>query len=176
VLVAAAFQGGNFGDAEKLKENMSMHEHATAAPLVPRASRSEALNRIPTERQPSAMETEQRPAEPTEKATAIRRRHERRSAAITALVHSHGRFQTVSILDFSTGGLQLQGAFGVATGDQIEIELLSGHRLSAKVVWSLGSRIGAQFTPVLSLDHPGLVALQRTVVGVSDSADATREK
>jgi hypothetical protein len=122
------------------------------------------------------MNTEPRPAGPTERATAIRRQHERRSAAITALVHSHGRFQTVSILDFSTGGLQLQGAFGVAEGDQIEIELLSGHRLAAKVVWSLGSRIGAQFTPALSLDHPGLVALQRTIGASSDAASATREK
>jgi hypothetical protein len=107
---------------------------------------------------------------------ALRRRHERRSAAVTALVHSHGRFQTVSIMDFSTGGLQMQGAFGVATGDQIAIELLSGHRLPAKVVWSLGSRIGAQFTPALPPDHPGLAALQRTVGPSSDDDGATGEK
>lgn len=122
------------------------------------------------------MNTQPRPAEPSERAAAIRRRHERRTAAITALVHSHRRFQTVSILDFSTGGLQLQGAFGVASGDQIEIELLSGHRLPAKVVWSLGSRVGAQFTPALSLDHPGLAALQRTVGTASDNAGTPREK
>jgi hypothetical protein len=130
------------------------------------------LNRITPERQTSAIEmaTEPRLARPTERATAIRRQHERRSAAITALVHSHGRFQTVSILDFSTGGLQLQGAFGVATGDQIVIELLSGHRLPAKAVWSLGSRIGAQFTPTLLADHPALVALQRTVGALPDNA------
>jgi hypothetical protein len=123
------------------------------------------LNGFPPRRQQSAMEkgTEPQRAQPAEKATALRRQHERRSAVITALVHSHGRFQTVSILDFSTGGLQLQGAFGVAEADQIEIELLSGHRLAAKVVWSLGSRIGARFTPVLPLDHPGLLALQRTL-------------
>jgi PilZ domain len=139
------------------------------------------LNRIPPGRQPSALEmnTEPQPAVvPTvaeEKAT-VRRRHDRRSAAVTALVHSHGRFQTVSILDFSTGGLQLQGAFGVAPGDVIEIELLSGHRVPAKVVWSLGSRIGAQFTPVLSADSPALIALQRTVAGSPGGPGATREK
>jgi hypothetical protein len=83
-----------------------------------------------------------------------------------------GRFQTVSILDFSTGDLQLQGAFGVATGDLIQIELLSGHRLGAEVVWSLGSRIGAAFTPVLSSDSPALIALQRAITG--SSAAATR--
>ena len=73
--------------------------------------------------------TEPQPTEAEAKA-ALRRRHDRRSAAVTALVHSHGRFQTVSILDFSTGGLQLQGAFGVAPADNIEIELLSGQGLS----------------------------------------------
>lgn len=122
------------------------------------------------------MTTEPQPVVAEAKAKAIRRRHDRRSAAVSALVHSHGRFQTVSILDFSTGGLQLQGAFGVAAGDVIEIELLSGHRLAAKVVWSLGSRIGAQFTPVLSPDSPALVALQRTVAGSPGGVGATEEK
>jgi hypothetical protein len=98
-----------------------------------------------------------------DKTTALRRQHERRSAAITALVHTHGRHQTVSILDISTGGLQLQGAFGVIKGDRIEVELLTGHRLPAKVVWSLGSRIGAEFSPPIAADHPGFVALQHSV-------------
>jgi hypothetical protein len=119
------------------------------------------------------MSPEPQPVVAEDNAAALRRRHDRRSAAITALVHSHGRFHTVSILDFSTGGLQLQGAFGVASGDVIEIELLSGHRLSAKVVWSLGSRIGAAFSPPLDPDSPAIVALQRTVAG---SPIATREK
>ena len=117
--------------------------------------------------------TEPQAAAAEDKATALRRRHDRRAAAITALVHNHGRFQTVSILDFSTGGLQLQGAFGLAPADQIEIELLSGHRLPAKVVWSLGSRIGAAFSPPLSSDNPAIVTLQRTVGG---SSHATGEK
>jgi hypothetical protein len=119
------------------------------------------------------MNTEPQPTGAEEKPAAVRRRHDRRSAAITALVHSHGRFQTVSILDFSTGGLQLQGAFGVATGDLVQIELLTGHRLAAKVVWSLGSRVGATFTPVLSSDSPALIALQRAIAG--SHAAATRE-
>jgi PilZ domain-containing protein len=119
--------------------------------------------------------TEPQPTEAEAKA-ALRRRHDRRSAAVTALVHSHGRFQTVSILDFSTGGLQLQGAFGVAPADNIEIELLSGHRLPAKVVWSLGSRIGAQFVPVLEPDCPAILALQRTVAGASSGTAASGAK
>jgi hypothetical protein len=119
--------------------------------------------------------TEPQPTEAEAKA-ALRRRHDRRSAPVTALVHSHGRFQTVSILDFSTGGLQLQGAFGVAPADNIEIELLSGHRLPAKVVWSLGSRIGAQFVPVLEPDCPAILALQRTVAGASSGTAASGAK
>ena len=118
------------------------------------------------EPQPTAARTEQ----------ALRRQHERRSAAVTALVHSHGRFQTVSILDFSTGGVQIQGAFGVAVGDQVVIELLSGHRLGARVAWSLGSRVGASFVPALSADSPALLALQRTVSGAPGAVGAMRDK
>ena len=95
-----------------------------------------------------------------EKTGALRRVHERRPAAIKALVHSHGRYQTVSIVDFSAGGVQMQGAFGVTTGDQIVIELLSGHKLGAKVAWSLGSRIGAKFVLALLPDSPALLSLQ----------------
>jgi PilZ domain len=120
------------------------------------------------------MNTETRTAAPAE-GVVIRRRHERRSATVTALVHSHGRFQTVSIVDFSSGGLQLQGAFGLAVGDRIIVELLSGHRLPGKVVWSLGSRIGAQFAPALPPDHPGMLALQRSV-GAAEGGNPTREK
>ena len=153
-----------------------MHDHASVVPLVRRAWRSQALIGCPPGRQAQAMEMSSKPqrAEPAEKATALRRQHERRSAAITALVHCHGRYQTVSIMDISTGGLQLQGAFGVTLGDRIEVELLSGHRLTAKVVWSLGSRIGAEFSPALAPDHPGLVALQRSIGGPPDAPAGAR--
>jgi hypothetical protein len=138
----------------------------------------QALNGFPPGQRPSAtaLGTGPQRTAPTEKATVLRRQHERRSAAITALVHCHGRFQTVSILDISAGGLQLQGAFGVTGGDRIEIELLSGHRLTAKVAWSMGSRIGAAFSPPLAPDHPGLVALQRSAGGSPDTPADTREK
>jgi len=136
------------------------------------------LNGFPPGRPANAMEmgAEPRRAEPAGKATALRRQHERRSAAITGLVHCHGRYQTVSILDISMGGLQLQGAFGVTKGDRIEVELLTGHRLTAKVMWSLGSRIGAEFSPPIAADHPGFVALQRSVGGASDAPTSKREK
>jgi hypothetical protein len=103
-----------------------------------------------------------------EKTGALRRQHERRSAAIKALVQSHGRYQTISIVDFSAGGVQMQGAFGVTTGDQIVIELLSGHKLNAKVAWSLGSRIGAQFAQALTPDSPALLSLQSAATAGRD--------
>lgn len=155
-----------------------MHNDASVSARVRRTWRSQALNGFPPGRQPNAMEVAAEPprAAPSEKTTALRRQYERRSAAITALVHCHGRHQTVSILDISEGGLQLQGAFGVTQGDRIEVELLSGHRLTAKVVWSLGSRVGAQFAPPIAADHPGLVALQRAVGGTTDTPASVRKK
>src|SRR6185503_3495493 len=65
----------------------------------------------------------------------VRRREERKPLRIAALIHCHGRFQTVLIDDFSAGGLQLRGCFGVGGRDEIAVELLSGHRLPARVVW-----------------------------------------
>ena len=153
---------------EKLKKNLSLRGHVSVVPLVRRAAKSEVsssqeptLNGFAPGRHQTAMATAPEPqhSESAEK-PRLRRQHERRSAAITALVLCHGRYHTVSILDVSTGGLQLQGAFGVTKGDRIEVELLSGQRLTAKVMWSLGSRIGAEFSPPIASDHPGLVALQ----------------
>ena len=117
-----------------------------------------------------AMQTTTGSQRGAEKAGALRRQHERRSAAIKALVQCHGRYQTVSIVDFSAGGMQLQGAFGVTTGDQIVIELLSGHKLNAKVAWSLGSRIGAQFAQALQADSPALLSLQSAAGPARDGA------
>lgn len=101
-----------------------------------------------------------RPVVPlSDQPSSLRRRDERHPIRATALAYCHGRFQTVRIIDFSTGGLQLQGCFGVGTGDDIAIELLSGHRLAAKVMWSMGSRLGVRFLEPLDNDHPVLAAL-----------------
>ena len=103
---------------------------------------------------------------------SVRRRDERHSIRLTALAHCHGRFQTVRIVDFSTGGLQLQGGFGVGPGDDVIVEMLSGHRLAAKAAWSLGSRIGVRFLQPLSPDHPAWSALEQAA---RRSADRARE-
>ena len=104
--------------------------------------------------------------------SAVRRRDERYPLRLTALAHCHGRFQTVRIVDFSVGGLQLQGGFGVGVGDDVVVELLSGHRLAAKTAWSLGSRIGVRFLQPLSADHPAWAVLEQAA---RRSADRARE-
>lgn len=91
----------------------------------------------------------------------VRRRDERTPTRATALAHCHGRYQTVRIVDYSPGGLQLQGCFGVGTGDDMTVEFLSGHRLEAKVAWSMGSRLGVRFLQPLEAEHPALAVLQQ---------------
>jgi PilZ domain len=91
---------------------------------------------------------------------SLRRRDERHRICATALVHCHGRFQTVQIVDFSLGGMQLQQCFGVGVADQVTVELLSGQRLEAKVAWSMGSKLGIRFLQPLSSDHPATGILQ----------------
>jgi hypothetical protein len=91
----------------------------------------------------------------------IRRSHERHQTRVNALIHCHGRFQTVRIIDFSLGGLQLQGCFGVGVADAIAVELLSGHSFRAKVTWSIGDRVGVRFAEALLSDDPALEVLRR---------------
>ena len=104
---------------------------------------------------------------------SLRRLDARSVTRAVALVHVHGRFQTVRIVDFSSGGLQLQGCFGVGVGDAVVVELLSAHRLEAKVAWAIGSRLGVRFLQPMGLDHPALMVLQQATrpglgLGASD--------
>jgi hypothetical protein len=117
-----------------------------------------------------------RPVVPaSDQPSSLRRRDERHPIRATALAYCHGRFQTVRIVDFSTGGLQLQGCFGVSNGDDIAIELLSGHRLAAKVMWSMGSRLGVRFLQPLEQDHPVLAALTLASRRVAGAAGAPKD-
>jgi len=100
----------------------------------------------------------------------VRRGDDRHSIRLTALAHCHGRFQTVRIVDFSMGGLQLQGGFGVGVGDDVTVELLSGHRLAAKAAWSLGSRVGVRFLQPLSAEHPAWAVLEQAARRLVDRA------
>jgi hypothetical protein len=101
------------------------------------------------------------PNAPDQARQLARRREERRATRVTALVHCHGRFQTVRIVDFSLGGLQLDGCFGVAVADRVGVELLSGQRLEGKVAWAVAGRIGMQFDERLAPDDPAVALLSR---------------
>lgn len=92
---------------------------------------------------------------------SLRRRDPRHPVRATALAYCHGRFQTVRIVDYSAGGMQLQGCFGATVGDEMTVELLSGHRLAGKVAWSMGSRLGVRFLQPLEADHPVLAILEK---------------
>jgi PilZ domain len=93
------------------------------------------------------------------KLSKIRREHERLDAHISALLHVRKQFQTVTVVDYSQGGVQLQGSFGLMPRDVVTLELLSGQRIGIEVMWSLGSRLGARFAPAIAADDPVLAAL-----------------
>jgi hypothetical protein len=103
---------------------------------------------------------------------SLRRSDQRHPVRVTALAHCHGRFQTVHIVDYSLGGLQLDGCFGVAARDEVTVELLSGHRLAGKVAWSMGSRVGVQFLQPLDVEHPALAILEQAARRAAAAAAA----
>jgi hypothetical protein len=78
-----------------------------------------------------------------------------------AAVHHGGRFQQVRVVNYSAGGLQLEGTFGLIKGDAIEIEFAFGARVNGRVAWSLGARTGISFFEALPTDHPVFIALTR---------------
>jgi len=89
------------------------------------------------------------------------RRFERCPVKATAFIHRGESFQRAQIVDYSSGGLQLLGTFGLVRQDCIEVELMSGLRISAKVAWSLGSHTGVVFPEPLPPTHPAILELAR---------------
>lgn len=87
------------------------------------------------------------------------RQCERHHIKLNALVHCRGQFQTAKVINFSAGGLQLEGTFGLIAADQIEIEFISGVRLPGRVAWSLGAQTGVVFLATLPPDHPAWIEL-----------------
>ncbi len=94
-------------------------------------------------------------------AASMRRQFERRVVKANAFVHSGGRFQRAKVVDYSQGGLQLEGTFGLMKRDTIQIELLSGTRVPGRVAWSLGAHTGIVFAEILPTTHPAMVELTR---------------
>lgn len=98
---------------------------------------------------------------PQESPLQGRRQIERTPTKAQVLVHCRGRFQRAKIANYSQGGLQLEGTFGLIMRDQILIELMSGVQVPAKVEWSLGGQTGVVFTELLAPSHPAMVELAR---------------
>ena len=78
-----------------------------------------------------------------------------------AFVHCRGQFQAAKIIDYSVGGLRLEGTFGLIQTDPVEIEFISGARVPGRVAWSLGAKTGIIFSEPLPTDHAALIELCR---------------
>jgi len=81
----------------------------------------------------------------------------RRPVRIPALLDRHdGLSRSVVIVDYSQGGLRIDSPFGVATGEHVTVELLSGHRLPVEVIWAISTQIGGRFLGPIQPGHPAL--------------------
>jgi len=89
------------------------------------------------------------------------RQFERTAVKANVFVHCSGRFQRARVVDYSAGGLRLDGTFGLLKRDAVQVELITGIRISAKVAWSLGAQTGVVFAEPLSSAHPVLAELAR---------------
>jgi PilZ domain len=89
------------------------------------------------------------------------RRFERRPVKANAFIHFRGLFQLAKVIDYSDGGVQLDGTFGLIKTDRIQIEFISGTRVPGRVAWSLGAQTGVVFSPPLASSHPAMVELAR---------------
>ena len=98
----------------------------------------------------------QQPASPD-----VYRQFGRHPVRAYAFVHCRGQFQSAKVIDYSNGGLQLEGTFGLIKTDPIQIEFFSGIRVLGRVAWSLGAQTGIVFFEPLPAGHPALVELLR---------------
>jgi hypothetical protein len=95
-----------------------------------------------------------------------RRQFERNPVKARGFVHSCGRFQPATIVDYSQGGLRLEGTFGLFKGNPVEVELMSGIRVAGQVAWSLGGKTGIVFADALTATHPAIAELARKATNV----------
>lgn len=86
---------------------------------------------------------------------------QRRNTWVHAELRSHGRTQSVILRDVSRGGARLEFAYGLAPGDEIEIDLMSGRTLRGTVAWSVAAYCGVEFPSLLGEDDPVLETCKR---------------
>lgn len=91
-----------------------------------------------------------------------RRLHDRMSVQLRAFVHCHGVFKPTVVLNMSRGGAKLQDVFGLMPRDNVEIELLSGRRIPARIVWVMAGRCGVAFSELLTEDDELLLATAKS--------------
>jgi hypothetical protein len=91
----------------------------------------------------------------------ISRRHARRMTRANAILYTRSVFQSVSVVDFSSGGLGLAGTAGLFPGDKVTVALTTGEKKSGVVRWWLSGACGVQFDAVSEEDDPFLVKLQK---------------
>jgi hypothetical protein len=85
---------------------------------------------------------------------AERRSHTRIETRLDAVLYLDGRTQRVVIHNVSQGGLKLEHAVGLKTGDDITIDLLKHRSFSAHVVWTAFPYTGVAFDEVLAENDP----------------------
>ena len=83
-----------------------------------------------------------------------RRSKKRQSVHIRGVLYHGDRFQTTIIENLSSGGAGLNGAVGIAPGDEVTIRLLNGRQLSGEVIWWLAGHCGVGFYTELKTDDP----------------------
>lgn len=64
---------------------------------------------------------------------------------LPARVHCRAAVYEARLIDLSAGGARVTGVYKVQEGDHAEIEVGPDCRLKARVVWAVGSHIGASF-------------------------------
>jgi hypothetical protein len=85
-----------------------------------------------------------------------RRQGVRRPVRIPALLDRHdGLSRSVVVVDYLRGGLRIDSPFGVAIGEHVTVELLSGHRFPVEVIWAISTQIGVRFLGPIQPGHGG---------------------
>jgi hypothetical protein len=69
-------------------------------------------------------------------------------------MHYLDRAQTILIRDISRGGMKIQNAFGLMTGDTIRIELVTRRAFAGTVAWAQPPYCGIKFAMELAEDDP----------------------
>lgn len=80
------------------------------------------------------------------------------SAELPALMHCHGRSQSVVIRRISREGMIVEYASGLHPRDAIKVQLLSNRTLSGSAVWSVAAYCGIAFDTPLADDDPLLLS------------------